>query len=105
MNRYKYVSLDVEGLFTNAPIEKTIDVILTRIYNDHTISPNLKMRSLKKLILDTCTKTRFSFNNIIYVTIGFSLGPVIANIIMTELENKEIKSLINVGAMVLLPAY
>ena len=105
VNRYKYVSLDVEPLFTNAPIEKTIDVILTRIYNDHTISTNLKKRSLKKLILDTCTKTRFSFNNIIYVTIGFSLGPVMANIVMTKLENKVIKSLINVGAMVILQVY
>ena len=48
----------IESFFTNVPIKKTI--------NDHTISKNLKKRSLKKLILDTCTKTEFSFNNIIY---------------------------------------
>ena len=57
------------------------------------ISTNVKERSLKKLILDTCTKTEFSFNNIIYeqkdgVSMGFSLGPVMANIIMTELQTK-----------------
>ena len=55
----------------------------------------------KKIILDTCTKTAFSFNNITYeqkdsVSMGSSLGPNMANIIMTELENKVIKPLINV---------
>ena len=60
---YKYVLFDVESLFTNVPIKKTIDVILTQIYNDHTISTNFQMRSL---ILDTYTKIAFSFNNLIY---------------------------------------
>ena len=87
---YKYVPFDAESLFTNVPIKKTIDVIATQIYNDHSISTNLKKRSLKKLILDTCTKTAFLFNNIIYeqkdgVSMGSVLGPVMANIIMTEL--------------------
>ena len=104
VNGYKYVSFDVKSLFTNVLVKKTIDVILTRTYNDHTISTNLKKRSLKKLILGTCTKTAFSFNNVIYeqkdgVSIGSSLGPVMANIIMTELENKVIKPLINDGTL------
>ena len=58
----------------------------------------------KKIILDTCTKTAFSFNNITYeqkdsVSMGSSLGPNMANIIMTELENKVIKPLINDGTI------
>ena len=98
------MSFDVESLFTNVPIKKIINIILTRIYNNHTISTNLKKHSLKKLILDTCTKTAFSFNNIIYeqkdgVSMGSSLGPVMANIIMTELEDKVIKHLINDGTI------
>ena len=32
VNGYKYVSLDVESLFTNVPIKTTIDVILKQIY-------------------------------------------------------------------------
>ena len=32
VNRYKYVSFDVESLFTKIPIKKKIAVILTRIY-------------------------------------------------------------------------
>ena len=51
----------------------------------------MSKRSLKKLILDTCQKTALSFNNKLYeqirgVSMGGSLGPVLANIIMTESE-------------------
>ena len=96
VNGYKFVSFDVKSLFTIVPIKKTIDVILTQIYKDHTISANLKKRSLRKLILDTCNKTAFSFSKISYeqkdgVSLGYSLWPVMAIIIMTELETKVIK--------------
>ena len=39
---YRYVSFDVESLFTNVPLKKTIDIILKRIFNDKLISTNLK---------------------------------------------------------------
>ena len=42
VNGCKYVSFDFESLFTNVPIKKTIDVILARMYNDYTISTNLR---------------------------------------------------------------
>ena len=85
------------------PLKKTIDVILTQIYDDHTICTNFKKHSLKKLILHTCTRTVFSFNNIIYeqkdgVSMGSLLGPAMANI-MTKLENKIMKPLINDGTI------
>ena len=46
---------------------------------------------MKKLLKDCCTKNDFSFNKTIYeqidgVSMGSCLGPVLANIIMTELE-------------------
>ena len=62
-NGYQYMSCDVEWLFTNVPIKQTVDIILKRIYEDKLVSTNLKKRTLKKLILDTCTTTAFSFNN------------------------------------------
>ena len=58
-NGYKYVSFD----FTNVPLGKTINVILKKIYNDNIINTTLKKRTLKKLILDSCTKSAFSFDN------------------------------------------
>ena len=55
---------------------------------------------MKKLILDTCTKTVFSFNSKFYkqvdgVSIGSPLGPVLANIIMTKLESTIVKELVD----------
>ena len=56
-------------------------------------------RSLKKLISDTCQKTAFSFNGEMYeqtdgVSMGGSLGPVSANIIVTECEKVIVNQLI-----------
>ena len=47
---------------------------------------------MKKLLKDCCTKNAFPFNNTIYkqidgVLMGSWFGPVLGNIIMTELEN------------------
>ena len=94
---YKFISFAVESLFTNIPLAKTINIILNRVYHQNLIETKLKRRTLKKLISDTCKKTTFSFNNQLYeqcdgVSMGSSLGPVLANIIMTELENVIVKS-------------
>ena len=103
-NGYQCVSFDVESLFTNVLIKRTVDIILRRIYQDRVISTNLEKRTLKKLILDTSTKTAFSFNNKFYqqkdgVSMGSSLRPALANIIMTELEDVIIKPLIADGTI------
>ena len=39
---YKLVSFDVTSLFTNVPLDYTIDVILRKIYNDKLIKTNIK---------------------------------------------------------------
>ena len=95
---YQLVSFDVKSLFTNVPLNKTIDVILDRVYTKKLITTKLKKRTLKKLITDTCQKTAFLCNNVIYeqkdgVSMGASLGPVLANIIMTELEHGVVDNL------------
>ena len=99
---YRYVSFDVKSLFTNVPLSKTIQVILDRVYKEKAIPTSLKQRTLKKLIKDTCSKTAFMFDGIIYeqidgVSMGAALGPVLANIIMTELERKVVGKLIDSG--------
>ena len=55
---------------------------------------------MKKHSLDACTKTIFSFNSKFYkqidgVSMGLPLGPVLANIIMTELESTIVKELVD----------
>ena len=99
---YVLVSFDVKSLFTNVPLRKTVDVILDRVYREKVITTNLKKRSLKKLILDTCSKTAFSCNNVLYeqidgVSMGACLGPVLANIIMTELEKSVVDRMMDSG--------
>ena len=99
---YEFVSFDVESLFTNVPLQRTLKIIEDRIYNKKLVKTKLKKSTLRKLIRDTCTKTVFSCNNKLYeqtdgVSMGGSLGPVLANIIMTEFEQQTVKKLIDQG--------
>jgi hypothetical protein len=93
---YQFDSFDVESLFTNVSVSRTVKIILDRIYKDELI-----VTTLKKLILDCCNKTAFSFDEHIYVQkdgvpMGSSLGPVLANIILTEFERLIVSELIAV---------
>ena len=86
--------------FANVPLQRTLDIILDRIFNKKLIDTNLKKSTLRKLILDTYTKTVFSCNNKLFeqtdgVSMGGSLGPVLANIIMTEFKQTVVKPLID----------
>ena len=97
---YVFVSFDVVSLFTNVSLDRTIKIILKRIYEDKLITTTLKKSTMKKLITDVCKKKAFSFNNNVYketdgVSMGSSLGPVIANIFKTELEKFILDELIN----------
>ena len=94
-----YHSINVKTLFTNIPLKKVIKIILKRVYDDKDITTNLKPRTLKKLLKDCYMKTPFSFNNELYhqidgVSMGSPLGPTLANILMTALEDDIIRPLI-----------
>ena len=103
-NDFQFVSFDVVSLFTNVPLKRTLNLILDKVYKDKQIQTTMKKATLKKLLLDTCTKTAFSFNGQLYeqtdgVSMGGSLGPLLANIIMVELEAKVIRPLIEDGTI------
>ena len=88
---HQMVSLDVKSLFTNVPLEKTIHIILRRIYHDKEININITKKDMRDLLL-LCTKNvHFTFEGKIYIQIdgvamGSSLAPVLADIFMVELE-------------------
>ena len=90
---FELVSFDVISLFTNVPLDYTINVILDKVYDQNRIKTKLKREEMRAL-LNICTKEmHFSLNNKIYkqtdgVCMGNPLGPVIANIFMVELESK-----------------
>ena len=85
------ISFDVSNLFTNVPLELTIDLILKKVYQKKMIQTKLKKEELREL-LELCTKEmHFSFNGKIYqqtdgVCMGSPLGPVLANVFMVHLE-------------------
>ena len=96
--------LDAVSLFTNALLLKTVNIILGHAYKQKLIKTALSTNVLKKLILDTCQKNDFTFNNIIYeqkdgVSMGASLGLVLANIIMTECEKVIVDNLVKKGTI------
>ena len=65
-NGYPFVSSDTESLFTNVPLNKTINIIADPIYWQKLLKTNLKKRKMKKNLLDSCTKITFSYDNVIY---------------------------------------
>ena len=82
-------------------LKKTINIISDKVH-DKLRKTNLKKRTTKKLLLNSCTKTTFSFDNVLYEQVdGISmrsyLGPVLANIILTQFENVILKPLIETG--------
>ena len=100
---YQFVSFDIESLFTNVPLTKTINIILDRLYQQKLLKTNLKKRMMKKLLLDSCTKIAFSYN-VIYqqcdgVSLGCSLAPVLANIILTEFEKVVMMPFTKIGTL------
>ena len=97
-NGFKLISFDVVSLFTNVPLNATIDIILRKIYVEKLVKTKIKRKNMKELLL-LCTKeVPFSFNGEIYMQIdgvmmGSPLGPLFANIFMCELENHVIPRL------------
>ena len=88
---YIMVSFDVKSLFTNVPLKKAIDVILRKVYDEKLIKTDITKDEMETLLL-LCTKeVHFSFKDEIYVqsdgvAMGSPLGPLLANIYMSELE-------------------
>ena len=83
-------SLDIESLFTNVPVDETINIILKRVYQSDQPKLDIPEQVLKAL-LETCTKEApfFShkgelFRQIDGVAMGSPLGVLFANMYMSE---------------------
>jgi len=88
-------SLDVESLFTNVPVEQTIDIILKNVYeHDELAPPDIPRIIMRQLLLICTTKTPFrSETGELYVqcegvSMGSALGPCFADYYMCDLENR-----------------
>ena len=100
-NDHLLVSFDVKSLFTNFPLDKTSEIILNRIYEKNEISTEITKSEMEEL-LNLCTKgVHFTLDGNTYVqndgvAMGSPLGPVLANILMVELEGSVIPTLMDV---------
>ena len=92
------VSFDVLSLFTSIPLDKTIEIILKRAYKKKEITTTIPKREMKELLYLCRKHVHFSFNNEIHmlsdgIAMSSSLGPVLTNIFMVELERTIMPSL------------
>ena len=76
-------SLDVENLFTNIPVNETVDNIINNTYNNPSIPPlKINPNILRKLLLTCTTEVPFHdhLGNIYVQTDGVSMGSVLGPI-------------------------
>ena len=84
-------SFDVKSLFTNIPLQETIDICLDKLFYRCNKVNNLTRRQLTKLLKIALKQNHFMFKDRIYhqidgVAMGSSLGPILANIFMSNFE-------------------
>ena len=85
------ISFDVTSLFTNIPLEETMNIAIDTIFQSY---PNVKFtrKEPQKLFKIATSETHFIFNNEIYgqidgVSMGSPLAPILANLFMGYHEN------------------
>ena len=89
-------SIDVESLFSNVPIDATIEIILNAVYSDRRspLPPLQLSRAILEKLLRACTSDApfRGPNGKLYVqkngvAMGSPLGPLFANFYMSHVEN------------------
>ena len=82
----------VTSLFTNIPVQETIDIVINLIFN-HNPNLNITKKELKKLFIFPTSQAHFIFNSKFYnhidgVAMGSPLASVLANTFMGFNESK-----------------
>ena len=93
-------SLDVEALFPNVPINRTINIILDKVYNHTDIPPPPIPKNSLKELLEICT-TQVPFRDpkgkmwtqIDGMTMGGPLSVRFADFFMSEVENQALNNI------------
>ncbi len=87
------MSHDVVSVFTNTPIDESLDMIRNRLIQDITLKdrPKLKVDDVMDLLRFILTTTYFQFDGVIYrqkfgTAMGSLVSPIVANLFMEFLE-------------------
>ena len=86
-------SFDIQSLFTNIPLDETIDICVDIVYNKRKKVKGMLKRYFKQLLTLSVKSSFFLFNGVYYkqvdgVTMGSPLGPTLANIFLTYYEDR-----------------
>ena len=86
-------SLDISSLFTNVPLDETIEICADALYRGHLDCPPIPEDTFRELMLIATRGVEFSFNNQMYkqldgVAMGSPLGPALANIFVGFHESR-----------------
>ena len=73
-------SLNIDSLFTNIPLEETIEICTSNLFKNNNIIHGLKKIEFKDLLFLATKESYLIFNNILYkqidgVAMGSTLGP------------------------------
>ena len=79
-------SFDIESLFTNIPLQKTIDLCVENLFQDRTLVDNLSKDSFRELLTRTMSESLILFDQEFYkqhgVAMGSAIGPTLANVFL-----------------------
>ena len=86
-------SLDVDSLFTNIPLDETIDICTNAIYNEQDVIEGINKEEFRNLLSLATKESYFIFNGILWkqkdgVAMDSSLGPTLANAFLCFYERK-----------------
>ena len=90
----KLISLDIQDLFSNVPILRSVDIVLNRLNNSETfVQSALSMTDVKKILLCCLNNSYFTFNGKFYkqkkgLPMGNNLSPLLADLFMDEYIKK-----------------
>ena len=81
------VSVDVESLFTNIPLQQIIDLCVQKLFEDKNNIDGLSKESFHEMLTVTITESFVLFDNKYYkqndeVATGSPVGPIFANVFL-----------------------
>jgi hypothetical protein len=88
------VSYDISSLYTNIPVDQTLDILCNKIFTDNDLIFNeFNKKQFREILNLAVNDTNFLFNGVLYKQIGgLSMGnpiaPTLANIFLCDLEEK-----------------
>ena len=92
-HRLVMASLDVESLFTNIPLDETIEIVTKKVFQKKRKVNGISRRDFKRLLEISTKGTVFYFNGHYYkqkdgVALGSPLGPALANAFLAHHETQ-----------------